>query len=124
MRKKVLAVDDHRGSLKLIKTILELDGFHVNCASHVREALTSIYADSPDIILMDLKMPDISGWECIQTLKSRPETKHIPIIALTASGSLDFEKCQRTPYDALITKPYLPAELKQQIEQLTKYAFV
>ena len=118
MVKKILAVDDHVASLNLIQIILEVEGYEVQRATHVRQAIEMLYADFPDAIVMDLRLPEISGWECIQILKSRPETKHIPIVAVTASGILDYHKCQRTPYDAVVCKPFLPDELADHINRL------
>ena len=87
MKRKILVVDDESDILNLAKMILEKDGFQVITASDGVEGEIMAKLEKPDLILLDIVMPEKNGLEVCQTLKSRSDTKHIPIIIFSASGS-------------------------------------
>ncbi|MCK5105987.1 MAG: response regulator [Elusimicrobiales bacterium] len=88
-RKKVLIVDDNPNFIQLMQCSLE-DEFDCICASNGREGLEMVAKGCPDVILMDIMMPDISGLEMLRELLAEDETKNIPVLVLTGSN-LDSE---------------------------------
>lgn len=86
IKKKVLIIDDDAALVEMISTELELEGFEVISALSGETGLVSAMVDLPDIILLDIIMPDLDGWEICRRLRSDQRTKYIPIIILTALG--------------------------------------
>ncbi len=90
---KILVVDDNREIVDLIREQFKLKGYDVICANNGQEALAKVYQEKPDIILLDIMMPMIDGYEICKTLKSNEETKNIPVILITVKGNeSDIEK--------------------------------
>lgn len=81
---RILCVEDDDSSLDLLQRRLIRAGFEVTVAMDGLEGVAAAISAPPDLIVMDLNLPAIDGWEAARRLKSRPETKHIPIIALSA----------------------------------------
>lgn len=84
---KILVVDDEADSLEIIRLILENEGYKVQTASDGQEALSKASQQKPDLIFLDVKMPELDGYEVCRRLKSLPETTMIPVIMHSASGS-------------------------------------
>jgi PAS domain S-box-containing protein len=89
----VLAVDDEPTALELVRTLLEADGCRVLCASNGAQALQTARADLPDLVILDLMMPGMSGFELIAALRADDSTEHIPLIVLTAK---DLDQAERS----------------------------
>ncbi|MBN2466663.1 MAG: response regulator [Deltaproteobacteria bacterium] len=87
----ILLVDDTRLNRELAKDVLELAGYHVIEAEDGKEALEFARADTPDMILLDIELPDMSGFEVIGQLKGDPLTRDIAVVALTAHSKPDDE---------------------------------
>jgi two-component system cell cycle response regulator DivK len=104
---RVLYVEDNDDNVYMLKMRLELiEGYEIAVARDGAEAISSIVADPPDIILMDLNVPVLSGWEATRRLKADPKTAQIPIIALTAHAmTSDREKALAAGCDDFDTKP-------------------
>jgi two-component system, cell cycle response regulator DivK len=104
---RVLYVEDNDDNVYMLKMRLELiEGFEIAVARDGAEAISSVVADPPDIILMDLNVPVLSGWEATRRLKADPKTAQIPIIALTAHAmTSDREKALAAGCDDFDTKP-------------------
>ena len=104
---KVLYVEDNEDNVYLLKMRLELlEGFEIAVATDGAEAISAITADSPDIILMDLNIPVINGWEATRRLKADPKTAAIPVIALSAHAMAgDRERALEAGCDDFDTKP-------------------
>jgi two-component system, cell cycle response regulator DivK len=104
---RVLYVEDNDDNVYMLKMRLELiDGFEIAVARDGAEAISSVVADPPDIILMDLNVPVLSGWEATRRLKADPKTAQIPVIALTAHAmTSDREKALAAGCDDFDTKP-------------------
>ena len=83
-KKKILVVDDEIHITTLLKITLELNGYSVAVARDGMEALEKVPAESPDLILLDIKMPRMNGWQVCEKLKSDESTKNIPVIMVTA----------------------------------------
>ena len=86
MNKKILVVDDDPDIVELTKTILELDGFNVITASGGDECIQILKNENIDLVLLDIMMPEISGWDVAAKIKENPQWKNIPIVFLTAKG--------------------------------------
>lgn len=82
-RKKILAVDDDRDDLKMISMILEPEGYEIITAENGVEALQKVESEDPDLILLDVMMPELDGFAACAKLKSSPASKGIPVILLT-----------------------------------------
>lgn len=105
-RGTVLVVDDNPTNLKLMRLLLTASGFTVGTATAAEEALQSVREERPDLILMDLQLPVMSGLELTRLLKRDPATSNIVIVALTAYAMKgDEEKALAAGCDAYLAKP-------------------
>lgn len=118
MATKVLAVDDEKIIIKGLKFSLERDGFEVICAYDADEALALAESKNPDIILLDVMLPGLSGYEVCERIK---EYSDVPIIMLSAKGE-DMDKIMGLEYgaDDYITKPYNILEVKARIKAVLR----
>jgi two-component system cell cycle response regulator DivK len=81
---RILIVEDNEDNFQLVRFLLERDGFEVISAVNGKEGVETAMREKPDLILMDLSMPEMDGWTAAQKIKAEPETKAIPLLALTA----------------------------------------
>lgn len=106
MSDRILIVDDNAQNLKLARVILSTAGYEVKTAKDAEEAVETLPAFSPALILMDLQLPGMDGLELTRRLKSDPARAHILIVALTAYAMKgDEEKARAAGCDGYITKP-------------------
>jgi len=110
-RPVVLLVEDYEDTREMYRDYLEFSGFTVSTASNGVEALAQAAALRPDVILMDLSLPVMDGWEAARRLKTAPETAALKIIALSAHASADAAGGRQHGCDAFIAKPCLPTDL-------------
>lgn len=116
-RQRVLVVDDYPDARDLYRSYLELCGFDVVEAVNGVEALQRALDAAPDVILMDLSLPIMDGWEATRRLKQDPRTADIPIVALTGNGSNGSDpSATRGQWDAFVAKPCLPEDLVRKIQ--------
>lgn len=87
--KNILVVDDDRLSRKLVETLLEGDGYSVTCAGSGADALEAIAAARPDLVVLDLMMPGMDGFEVMRQLRSAPATRDLPVVLVTALDQAD-----------------------------------
>lgn len=115
----ILLVDDFEDAADIYSTYLRHCGYPVDCAANGPEALTAARARRPGLILLDIRMPDMTGTEVMRTLRADPAFRNVPIIALTAQA-LDDERqdALRAGFDAVVAKPCLPDELVAFIENV------
>lgn len=119
MAYKILVVDDEPHIVMMLEARLRKNGFEVLTAASGSEAMAQVKKDRPDLILLDVMMPAVSGLEVCRTLKENPATKAIPVILLTAkSTERDQTLGISAGADAYVTKPYTPEELLGQIKEL------
>jgi DNA-binding response OmpR family regulator len=117
---KILVIEDEPDQNKLIKLRLEARGYRVISVGRAREGIEAARRERPDLILMDMILPDMHGLDATIKLKRSLETSRIPIIAISAVGSPDFTKaCLQEGILAYVRKPYDPRDLFKTIE---KYA--
>src|SRR5215813_9440205 len=117
---KILYVEDNEDNVYLLKMRLELiEGFEIAVATDGAEAISAVTANSPDIILMDLNVPVINGWEATRRLKADPKTSGIPVIALSAHAMAgDREQALAAGCDDFDIKPIDLDRLLGKIEAL------
>ncbi|CAN5854933.1 response regulator [soil metagenome] len=116
---KILLVEDNEMNRDMLGRRLQRRGFQVLIAVDGAEGLAMAQRDGPDLILMDMSLPVIDGWEATRRLKATPETQAIPIIALTAHAMLgDREKAMEAGADDYDTKPIELDRLLGKIEAL------
>lgn len=117
---KILVADDESDILGLARMILEGEGYCVISASDGEEVVRKVDTEIPDLVLLDVVMPDKSGFEVCKTLKSQSKTRHIPVVMFTALGrAVDRKLGAEAGADGYFTKPFTPesllAEVKKQI---------
>lgn len=117
MAKKILIVDDEPDILELAMTRLEISGYKVLKVINGEKALEVLKTTVPDLILLDLLLPDIQGDVLCRQLKSNPKFKDIPIILFTASIIRVPEKVEETGADDYIIKPFEPEQLLLKIKK-------
>ena len=115
----VLVVEDYQDAREMYAAYLQFSGFDVAEAGNGLEAVEKTTELLPDIVLMDLALPRMDGWEATRRLKADPRTRHIPIVALTGhalAGHAD--GAREAGCDAFVTKPCLPDALVAEIRRL------
>lgn len=116
----VIYIEDDPEMIDLVSMILGRHGFQIRGASGGRKGLDMIISESPDLILLDLMMPDLDGWDVYQQLKASEATKHIPVIVITAKA-LPVDRVlglHIAKVDDYITKPFHPQELLDSVERV------
>jgi len=118
--KIILCIEDEQEMIDLIRLILGRRGFDVRGANNGEEGLKIIHQDHPDLVLLDLMMPDMDGWEVYQHMKADETTKNIPVIVVTARAqSIDkVLGLHIAKVDDYIAKPFSPQELVEGIEKV------
>ncbi|MCW5961606.1 MAG: response regulator transcription factor [Pyrinomonadaceae bacterium] len=119
MAKRLLVVDDDPGLLLAVSETLRAEGYEVKTARRGAEALTQIAGTMPDLIISDIRMPGMDGYQLVKNLRSNPRTRLVPIIFLTAKDEIsDRITGFRTGVDAYITKPFEPDELTAIVQAI------
>ena len=119
MAKKILLIDDEPELVEMVKMRLETNGYEVIIAYDGQEALEKARKEKPDLIILDLILPKLDGYQVCRMLKFDRTTSKIPIIMLTAlSQKEDREWGKRVNADAYITKPFESEELMEKIKEL------
>jgi CheY-like chemotaxis protein len=115
----ILVVDDYQDAREMYSEYLQYSGFRVAEARNGNEALQQAFALTPDLILMDLSLPGMDGWEATRRLKADPSTRHIPIVALTGHALAGAsEGARRAGCDSFVTKPCLPDDLVVEVRRM------
>ena len=115
---KILIVDDEPDVVTLIENALKPDGFVVVHAYDGIEALDLVGIENLDLILLDIMMPMMSGYQVCAQIKANPQTQHIPVVCITSAHAADaVAQSQRVGAATLITKPFPPAELLAKLKR-------
>jgi len=121
MKRKILLVEDHPANVEMLTMGLEFLGYAVTVAGDGNEAVEMAASQLPDLIVMDILLPNMNGLEAASRIRSNPKTKAIPILAATALAMPgDMEKCLESGCDAYLAKPFTPKQLAAAIEKLLK----
>ena len=116
--RKILVAEDNPVGRELVREILEAEGYDVIEACDGREALEKILSTEPDLVLLDIQMPELDGFEVLRELRQHPRLLRRPIVALTAYAmDGDAERALAAGFDAYATKPIDVAKLSSQIRQ-------
>lgn len=114
-----MIVDDDKDIVRLMKVLLSSRGYSTITASDGSYALEKVILEKPDIILLDIDMPEMNGFEVLQRVKENPATKRIPVIMLTASSEThSFEKAVDKKVDRYVAKPFKTKFLMEKIEEV------
>lgn len=114
---KILIAEDERDIRDLVTFSLKFGGFEVVQANNGQEAVERAQAEMPDLILMDVRMPKMTGYEACKALKAMPAMRHIPIVFLSAKGQeSEIQQGVEAGAEEYILKPFAPDELTQQIK--------
>lgn len=117
-QKTILLVEDNEDNLVVYRTILEHVGYRVIEARDGEEGVKNAREQMPDLILMDISIPKMDGWQATQTLKGDEKTRPIPIIALTAHAlEEDRQKAVQAGCDGYLAKPVEPRRVVQEVER-------
>lgn len=120
---RVLIVEDNVDNFELVRFLLERAGYQVLSATNGREGLDVARRERPDLILMDLSMPEMDGWNAASRLKADEETRHIPILALTAHTLPgDRKRAIDAGCDGYISKPINVASFEKLVATLLRQA--
>lgn len=116
---RILIAEDERDIRELIVFTLEFGGFQVIAATNGEEAVELARQHRPDLIILDVRMPRMTGYEACRILKSQEETRAIPVVFLSAKGQeAEIRRGMEAGADAYILKPFAPDELIQQVQAL------
>jgi two-component system, cell cycle response regulator DivK len=115
----ILVVDDYQDAREMYAEYLQFSGFRVAEARNGNEALEQAFALKPDLILMDLSLPGMDGWEATRVLKADDRTKSIPVVALTGHALAGAsEGAKKAGCDSFVTKPCLPDDLVVEVRRM------
>jgi two-component system cell cycle response regulator DivK len=115
----ILVVDDYQDAREMYAEYLQFSGFRVAEARNGNEAIEQAFALRPDLILMDLSLPGMDGWEATRQLKSDERTRHIPVVALTGHALAGAsEGARKAGCDSFVTKPCLPDDLVVEVRRM------
>ena len=115
----ILVVDDYQDAREMYAEYLQFSGFRVAEARNGNEALTQAFELMPDLILMDLSLPGMDGWEATRQLKADERTRRIPVVALTGHALAGAsEGAKKAGCDSFVTKPCLPDDLVVEVKRM------
>src|SRR5688572_14642682 len=123
MSEKILIIDDDLDTLRLVGLMLQRQGYQISAATNGQQGLDKAFEEDPDLILLDVMMPDMDGYEVTRRLRQNPSTLETPILMFTAKTQLDDKV---TGFEAgasdYLTKPTHPAELQARVKTLLTHA--
>ena len=118
MSNRILVVEDQEDNRRIVRDLLTTTDYEVTEAENGEEALASVARQRPDLILMDIQLPVMDGYEATRRIKADPALREIPIIAVTSYAlSGDEEKARAAGCDDFVPKPYSPRQLLAKIQQ-------
>ncbi|MBI1993315.1 MAG: response regulator [Deltaproteobacteria bacterium] len=118
-KRRILLAEDHPGTIEVMQTELEVLGYEVVVAQDGQEAVEKAATESPDLIVMDIIMPKLDGFQATARIRENPRTRDIPILAATALARPgDREKCLESGCDGYIAKPFTHRQLGAAIDRL------
>lgn len=125
VKKKILIVEDHDDCREILSLLLTRIGYHVIQAQNSKDAIACAKAEEPDLIFMDMGLPDVDGVKTSAMLKQNPKTSHIPIVVLTAwMSQLWREKASKVGVKTYLLKPVSSQTLKETIEEFTNESLI
>ena len=116
----ILIADDYDDNRELLKLLLETANYDVHEAKDGHECVVSARQNLPDLIMVDLSMPHLNGWEVFRTLKADATTAHIPCVAVTAHADTDCQRALSVGFRAFIAKPFRTDEMLETIARVVR----
>ena len=114
----ILVVEDNRISRQLVQTVLKPHGYHLLFAKSAEEAVEMATEERPSLVLMDLKLPGMSGFDAAEVIRTQPQTAHIPIVALTAHAlGSERRRAAEAGFEGYIVKPIDTRAFADQLKQ-------
>jgi two-component system cell cycle response regulator DivK len=120
MSKRILVVEDQEDNRRILRDLLTSADYEIMEAENGEEALTAAAKQRPDLILMDIQLPIMDGYEATRRIKADPTLTHVPVIAVTSALSGDKTKARAAGCDDFVPKPYSPRQLLAKIRQLLR----
>ena len=115
----VLLIEDEANIAEALRFILSRDGWQVSVISDGEAALAAVVGSKPDLVILDLMLPGLSGLEILQALRADPATVALPVLMLTAKGQgRDREAAERAGVSAFMTKPFDNSEIRAKVRDL------
>lgn len=125
MTKRVLLAEDEPNIVVSLSFLLDRAGFQVEVCENGRQAFDAVVASPPDVLVLDVMLPDMNGFEILAGLREKPALQRLPILMLTAKGQReDRDRALSLGADLFITKPFANAELVAAVERLADGAAV
>lgn len=119
MPQRILAVDDEANVRRIVQVILTRAGYQVTLAGDGVEGLGKVKDEQPDLVVLDVMMPHMDGFEMLRRMKADPETSAVKVVMLTARAQdADIFEGERMGADLYLTKPFNPNDLLQAVNQL------
>jgi len=119
MAKRVLIADDEPNIIASLEFLMEQAGFEVRLAANGKEALALVASFGPDLVILDVMMPEMNGYEVCQRLKSDPATRAVKVVMLSAKGrEVEVAKGLELGADAYVTKPFSTRELVAKVREM------
>lgn len=120
-RNRILIVEDEESLLKLESILLSSKGYQVVGATDGRAAMDELNRSKPDLVLLDIMLPGMDGFEVCRLIKENPDTSHIPVVMLSArKNRQDIQRGGEVGADAYVTKPFKSAKIVEIIESLLR----
>jgi CheY-like chemotaxis protein len=114
----ILIAEDYDDNRELLRIVLNGAGYEVHEARNGTECVTNARQNPPDLVMVDLSMPELDGWGVSRVLKADPVTAAIPCVAVTAQVDSDRERVLQSGFDAFVSKPFRTEELLSTVERL------
>ena len=115
--KEIMVVDDEPDTLELVKAVLEMNGFKVNVFDTATGALTALNKDRPSLVLLDMRMPEVSGVDFCKKVRATPKLKNLKIVFFTASGNNDVALLKQSGALGYIFKPFDNDDFVRQVKK-------
>ena len=116
-KRTILIVDDEEDVLDLLQLVFETSGFAVRRAATGTSAVSIAYEEPPDVVLLDVMMPEMDGWQVLRTLKADERTRHVPVVMLSARAERrDKMIGLQEGAEGYIAKPFSPSEVVREVQ--------
>jgi DNA-binding response OmpR family regulator len=119
LKKKILVIDDKEELLMLVEIIFQEIGYEIICLKDSEEAFEYVIREKPDIVILDIMMPKLNGWDVLKQIKEHPSTSSIPILILSVKADReDAEKSKKLGAEAIMRKPFKSNKLIEAVNKI------